>query len=72
MNIIAKASFSICEYFFPTDSKALDACAIGLVVPSVILRRMQAPMPYELASLATMISKSGLSCVRNNSDVRIF
>ena len=58
-NIIHRASFSIWEYCFPPDSKDLEACATAFREPSGSLWRMQAPMSYELASLATMMSRVG-------------
>ena len=41
-------------------NSVLDARAISFSDPSSILCNMQAPIPYELASLGTMISRFGL------------
>ena len=59
--IIPSASFSIyLKVFFSAGNSILDAWAIGFHDPSSILCNMQAPQPYELASLAAMIPRSGL------------
>ena len=59
LNIIPRASFSIWEYYFSADSRELEACATAFREPSGSLWRMQAPMPYELASFATRMSRIG-------------
>ena len=58
-NIIPRASFSIWEYCFSAGSRDLEACATAFHEPSGSLWRMQSPMPCELASLATMMSRVG-------------
>ena len=50
------ASFSIWLYAFSAGSKVLDVCAMGFFDPSC---SMHAPIPYELASEATMIFNLG-------------
>ena len=58
-NIAPGTSFSIWEYCFSAGSRDLEACATAFHEPSGSLWRMQALMPYELASLATIISRVG-------------
>ena len=58
-NVIPRASFSIWEYCFSDGSRDLDACATAFREPSGSLWRMRAPMPYEFASIATMMSTVG-------------
>ena len=48
VNIIPRVSFSIWEYCFSDGSRDLDAWATAFRESSGSLRRMQAPMPYEL------------------------
>ena len=49
-----------------------EACATAFHEPSDSLWRMQAPMLYELASLATILSRVGSWWVRKRSEVRVF
>ena len=53
-NIIPRASFSIWEYCFSDGNRDLEACTTVFREPSGSLWRVQAPMLYELASLATI------------------
>ena len=71
-NIIPRASFSIWEYCFSAGSRDLGAWATAFRKPSGSLWRMQAPMAYELASLATMMSSVRSLWVRERSEGRVF
>ena len=56
-NIIPRASFSNWEYCYSHGSRDLEAGASAFREPSGSLWRIQASMPYELASLATTMSR---------------
>ena len=45
---------------------------MGLTFPSFHLCNIHAPTPCVLASLATIMSRLGLKCVKNKSDVSLF
>lgn len=60
------------DYIFLAAVSILDTWANAFILPSLNLSQITAPMPELQASDATIISKSGLKCVNDNSDVNVF